>query len=142
MNFLPAILHSNSNESVTIPNQNATTTAQGGDLALPRAFNAAPEKIFRAWTEPALLKKWFAPLPWTTAKGETDVRVGGTSLIVMRSPEGKEFPGYGVYLEAVKNQRLVFTNAFANAWEPSEQKPIMVVLLTFSPQGDNTNYTA
>ena len=116
----------------------ATTSAEGRDLFLRRVIHPQPEKIFNAWTQPALLKQWFAPLPWTTAKVETDVRVGGASLIVMRSPEGKEYPGYGVYLEVIKNQRLVFTDAFTQAWEPSE-KPFIVVALTFEQQGDNTN---
>ncbi len=120
----------------------ATTTTEGRDLVLTRLFNASPEKIFNAWTEPALLKQWFAPLPWTVSNAETDVRPGGTNLIVMRSPEGQEFPGHGVYLEVIKNQRLVFTNAFTKAWEPSEQKPLMVVEVTFKQQGDFTNYTS
>ena len=119
----------------------ATTSAEGRDLFLRRVIYAHPEKIFNAWTEPALLKQWFAPLPWTVAKVETDVRTGGASLIVMRSPEGKEYPGYGVYLEVIKNQRLVFTDAFTQAWEPSE-KAFMVVELTFEQQGDHTKYTA
>ena len=120
----------------------ATTSTEGRDLFLRRVIHAKPEKIFIAWTEPALLKQWFAPLPWTVSEAETDVRVGGTNLIVMRSPEGKEYPGHGVYLEVIKNQRLVFTNAFTKAWEPSEQKPLMVVELTFEQQGDRTNYAA
>ena len=120
----------------------ATTTTEGRDLILKRTFNTSPEKVFKAWTDPASLKLWFAPLPWTVSKAEADVRPGGTNLIVMRSPEGQEFPGNGVYLEVIKNQRLVFTNAFSKAWEPSEQKPLMVVELTFEQQGNNTNYTA
>ena len=43
------------------------------------------------------------------------VRIGGTSLIVMRSRENKAFPDHGVYLEVVKNSRLVFTDAFTKA---------------------------
>ena len=123
-------------------NARATTTTEGRDLILKRTFNASPDKVFKAWTDPALLKLWFAPLPWTVSKAEADVRPGGTNLIVMRSPEGQEFPGYGVYLEVIKNQRLVFTNAFTKAWEPSEQKPLMVVESTFEQQGDKTSYTA
>ena len=69
------------------------------------------------------------------------MRVGGASLIVMRGPDGKEFPSYGVYLDVVKNERLVFTDAFTKAWELSE-KPFMVVELTFEEQGENTRYTA
>ena len=46
---------------------------------------------------------------------EVDVRVGGSSLIVMRGPDGSEFPNRGVYLEVVKDERLVFTDAFTKA---------------------------
>lgn len=119
----------------------ATTATEGRDLILTRTFNASADKVFDAWTKPELLKQWFAPMPWTTAKAELDVRVGGASLIVMRSPEGTEFPGHGVYLEVVANSRLVFTDAFTSAWQPSE-KPFMVVQLSFEAQGTSTNYTA
>ena len=119
----------------------ATTSTEGRDLFVKRVIHAKPEKVFAAWTDPALLKQWFAPLPWTVAKAEADVRPGGTNLIVMRSPEGQEFPGHGVYLEIVKDRRLVFTDAFTKECEPSD-KPFIVVELTFEPQGDNTNYTA
>ena len=61
--------------------------------------------------------------------------------MVMRSPEGNEFPNRGVYLDVVKNERLVFTDAFTTAWEPSE-KPFMTVALTFADQGGKTKYTA
>ena len=111
------------------------------ELVLTCTFDAPPEKVFRAWTEPDLLKQWFAPLPWTTPRAETDVRPGGASLIVMRNPEGEEFPNPGVYLEVVKNERLVFTDAYTRAWEPSEQ-PFMTVVLTFENAGGKTHYTA
>ena len=111
------------------------------ELVLTRIIDAPREKVFRAWTEPELLKKWFAPLPWTTAAAELDVRPGGANLIVMRSPEGQEFPNRGVYLEVVKNERLVITDAYTRAWEPSE-KPFMTVVLTFDDEGGRTRYTA
>ena len=118
-----------------------TTAAEGRDLIVTRIIDASREKVFRAWTEPALLKRWFAPLPWITPIVETDVRVGGSSLIVMRGPDGKEFPNRGVYLEVIENQRLVFTDAFSKAWEPSE-KPFMTVILTFDELNGQTKYTA
>jgi uncharacterized protein YndB with AHSA1/START domain len=118
-----------------------TTSTEGRDLILMRMIDAPPEKVFEAWTDPALLKQWFAPLPWTTSVVENDVRAGGSSLIVMRGPDGNEFPNPGVYLEVVKNERLVFTDAFTKAWEPSE-KPFIVVELTFEDQGGKTKYTA
>jgi uncharacterized protein YndB with AHSA1/START domain len=109
------------------------------DLVLTRVIEATPEKLFRAWTEPELIKQWFAPLPWTTPFAETDVRPGGSTTIVMRSPDGSDFPSGGVYLEIVKNQRLVFTDAYTKAWQPSD-KPFMTVILTFEDLGGRTKY--
>lgn len=111
------------------------------DLVLTRIISAPPEKVYRAWTEPELIKQWFAPLPWTTPLAETDVRPGGASVITMRSPEGVDFPNRGVYLEVVKNKRLVFTDAYTSAWQPSD-KPFMTVILTFEDVGGKTKYTA
>ena len=60
----------------------------------------------------------------------------------MRSPEGNEFPNPGIYLEVVKNKRLVVTDAYTKAWEPSE-KPFMTIVLTFEDAGSGkTKYTA
>jgi uncharacterized protein YndB with AHSA1/START domain len=121
----------------------AQQTAPGSnrDLVLTRIIDAPREKVYRAWTEPALIEQWFTPRPWTVARAETDLRPGGASLVVMRSPEGQEFPNRGVYLEVVKNERLVFTDAYTAAWEPAE-KPFMTVILSFEDTGGKTKYTA
>ncbi len=116
------------------------TTAER-ELVLTRLIDAPREKVYRAWTEPDLLKRWFAPLPWTTPVVELDVRPGGGNLIVMRGPDGQEFPNRGVYLEIVPNERLVFTDAYTHAWEPS-QRPFMTVILAFENEGGQTRYTA
>jgi uncharacterized protein YndB with AHSA1/START domain len=111
------------------------------ELVLTRLIDAPREKVFKAWTDAELLKQWFAPLPWTTSAAELDVRPGGANLVVMRDPEGNEFPNRGVYLEVVENRRLVITDAYTRAWEPS-QKPFMTVILTFDDEGGRTRYTA
>src|SRR3954464_8378475 len=100
------------------------TPSSDRELVLARMIDAPREKLFRAWTDPELLKQWFAPLPYTTPHAEMDVRPGGSSLTVMRGPDGNEFPNQGVYLEVIENERLVFTDAYTEAWEPSE-KPFM-----------------
>lgn len=111
------------------------------ELVLTRIIDAPPEKLFRAWTEPALMVQWFTPPPWTTVHAETDLRPGGSSLVVMRGPEGQEFPNRGVYLEVVKNEKLVVTDAYTAAWEPSD-KPFMTLILSFEAIDDKTRYTA
>ncbi len=116
-------------------------TLSDRELVISRIIDAPREKVFQAWTDPELLKQWFAPKPWTTPVAELDVRPGGASLIVMRGPDGNEFPNRGVYLEVVRNERLVFTNAYVRAWEPSE-KPFMTVIVTLEDLGGKTRYTA
>ena len=112
------------------------------ELTLTRVINASPDKVYQAWTDPALLTQWFTPAPYTTPSAELDVRVGGSNLVVMRGPDGNEFPNRGVYLEVEKNKKLVITDAFVKAWEPSA-KPFMVMDLTFEDLGNGkTKYTA
>lgn len=115
------------------------------ELVLTRLINAPREKVYRAWTEPELLKQWFAPKPYTTPVVEIDVRPGGSAYFVMRGPDGKDLPNRGVYLEVVPNAKLVSTDAYVKAWEPSE-KPFMTLILTFEDEGGpgsgKTRYTA
>ena len=111
------------------------------ELVLTRLIDAPREKLYRAWTDPTLLKQWFAPAPWTTPHAELDVRPGGACKVVMRSPDGNDMPCPGVYLEVVPNERLVFTDAYTGAWQPS-QKPFMTVIATFEDEDGKTRYTA
>jgi uncharacterized protein YndB with AHSA1/START domain len=111
------------------------------ELVLTRLIDAPREKLFRAWTDPELLKQWFAPLPYTTPVAELDVRPGGANRIVMRGPDGADLPNRGVYLEVVENERLVITDAYTEAWVPAE-RPFMTVILTFEDEGGKTRYTA
>ena len=114
------------------------------DLVITRLIPASAHVLFRCWTEPELLKQWFVPKPWTIARAEVDLRPGGQSLIVMRDPDGNEFPNPGVYLDVVADRKLVFTDAYTAGWVPSE-KPFMTAIITFEPEGPDgtqTRYTA
>jgi uncharacterized protein YndB with AHSA1/START domain len=111
------------------------------DLVLTRLIDAPQARLFEAWTRPELLKQWFAPLPYTTPFAELDVRPGGANVITMRGPDGVDMPNRGVYLEVVPNERLVFTDAYTEAWVPSA-KPFMTVILTFEEEAGKTRYTA
>lgn len=111
------------------------------ELTIHRVVDLPHQRLYQAWTDPELLVQWFTPKPWTTVEARLDVRPGGTNYIVMRSPEGQEFPNQGVYLDVVPGRRLVMTDAFANAWEPAHAA-FMVVDLRFDDLGDGrTDYT-
>lgn len=117
------------------------TTSNDRELSFTRIIDAPREKVFRAWTEPELMKQWFTPRPWTTPVIEIDLRPGGSNFILMRGPDGTEVPNRGVYLEVIPNQKLVFTDAYTTAWQPSE-KPFITAALTFEDEGGKTKYTA
>jgi uncharacterized protein YndB with AHSA1/START domain len=113
------------------------------ELVLTRLIDATPERLFRCWTEPALLKQWFAPRPYTTPVAEVDLRVGGASRMVMQAPDGQELPCPGTYLEIVPNRKLVFTDAYIGDWVPkTDGKPFMTAIITFEPEAGRTRYTA
>jgi uncharacterized protein YndB with AHSA1/START domain len=118
-----------------------STPVSDRELVLSRLIDAPREKVYRAWTDAEILRQWFAPKPWSTPHAELDVRPGGANLVVMSDPDGNEFPNRGVYLEVVPNRKLVFTDAYSAAWEPSE-KPFFTAVLTFEDEGGKTRYTA
>ena len=122
------------------PPKNDITNASH-ELVLTRLIPVPRGKLFRCWTEPALIVQWFTPPPWKTIAAETDVRPGGASLITMQGPDGAQMPNRGVYLEVVKDERIVFTDAYISAWVPSA-KPFFTAVLTFADEAGQTRYTA
>src|SRR5258706_16275141 len=88
------------------------------DLMLERVVDVPRELVWRAWTEPEHLKKWFTPVPWKTIDCEIDLRPGGMFRTVMQSPEGQDFPNVGCYLEVIPNEKLVWTSVLAPGYRP------------------------
>lgn len=120
------------------------------DLMFERIVDVPKELVWKAWTTPEMLKKWFTPAPWTTVDCELDLRSGGAFKTVMRSPEGEEFPHNGCYLEVCENERLVWTNAFEADFRPivsPEQGTectefLFTAMILFESHGSGTKYTA
>jgi uncharacterized protein YndB with AHSA1/START domain len=112
------------------------------DLVLERVLDAPPEKVFKAYTDPAILSQWFAPKPWSVTDAVIEPRAGGRFQFVMHGPDGEAFPNTGVFLEVIPNRRLISTDALTPDWRPSGQ-PFMVARIEMEPMGDGkTRYTA
>ena len=111
------------------------------ELVLARWMDAPPAAIWRCWTEAALFEQWFCPKPWRVTDVRQDIRPGGGSFMTMRGPNGEEMPMRGVYLDVVPERRIVFTDAFTEAWVPSE-KPFMAASVDMIPEDGGTRYTA
>lgn len=105
-------------------------------LSLKRRLKAPPDKVFRAWTEPAQIAHWFGPEGVETLSAEMDLRVGGKFRVVMLAPDGEEHDVSGVYREVVTNERLVFTWA----WRSTPERESLVTV-TLKPDGNATEMT-
>ncbi len=83
-------------------------------LTITRVFNAPRELVWKAWTDPEHLMRWWGPKIFTSPACKIDFRVGGKYLFCMRSPEGKDFWSTGVYREIVPLERIVYSDNFAD----------------------------
>ena len=79
-------------------------------IAITRVYDAPRSLVWQAWTDPKMMMQWFGPRGFTNPVCELDVRVGGSLRIVMRGPDGNDYPMKGVFREVVPGERLVFTN--------------------------------
>ena len=109
------------------------------ELVITRILDAPRELVFKAWTEPDRVIRWWGPRGFTTAHYELDFRPDGAYRVCMRSPEGTEHWQRGVCREVVEPERLVFTFA----WEDSEGTPghETVVTVTLAEFGAKTKLT-
>jgi len=106
------------------------------ELVITRVFDAPPRLVFKAWTEPERLVRWWGPQGFTMPSCEMDVRPGGAFRFRMRGPDGTDHWLQGVYQEIVEPERLVCTWT----WVDAEGKPGHETLLTvcFAEQGAKT----
>ena len=90
----------------------ATAASTDHTLRLERRFKAAPDKVFRAFTDPAILRTWWGPPGFTTPRADLDVRPGGAYAIDMQAPSGTIMRIRGTFREVVAPSRLVYTWAW------------------------------
>jgi uncharacterized protein YndB with AHSA1/START domain len=98
----------------TVTINNPVTKPAERALVITRIFNAPREQVWKAWTKPEHMKRWWGPKGFTSPVSKIDLRVGGAYLSCMRSPEGQDFWSTGVYREIVPLERIVCTDSFAD----------------------------
>jgi uncharacterized protein YndB with AHSA1/START domain len=116
-----------------------TETFASKELTITRVFNAPRELVFKAWTDPKELAKWWGPKTFTIPVCEVDLKPGGALRIVMRAPDGAEYPMKGVFREIVPPSRLVFTNIAVD----KDGNHIIegLTTVTFADEGGKTKLT-
>lgn len=111
------------------------------DLTIERVFDAPRDRVWRAWTDAAHLRQWWAPRPWETVDAVVEPRPGGRFFTHMRGPEGEDAPNEGCFLDAVANKRLVWTSALRGGWRPNASGPegcggiVFTAIMTLSDAG-------
>jgi uncharacterized protein YndB with AHSA1/START domain len=78
------------------------------EVTLTRIFDAPRDMVWKAWTDPTMLARWWGPKGFTNPVCEADVRVGGKILIHMQAPDGTVHPMTGTFDEIAEPECLVF----------------------------------
>ena len=95
--------------------KNSSIKEQTEQVLITRVFDAPRGVVFKAWTECEPLMRWWGPKNFTTPFCKIDLRPGGVLHYCMRSPEGRDYCGKGVYREIIEPERIVCTDSFADA---------------------------
>lgn len=113
----------------------STAVATKPSLTIKRRFNATPEKVFAAWTDPQKMMRWMGPGNVTHCEVSSDLRVGGRYDIRMVA-DGDEHNVGGVYREIAANEKIVFTWA----WRSTPERESLVTV-TVKPDGTGSLMT-
>jgi uncharacterized protein YndB with AHSA1/START domain len=113
-------------------------------LEISRLINAPPSAIWKAWTVREHFEKWWIPRPIECRVIKLDVRPGGGFETRMREGGAGEFQPHveGCFLDAVPDERLVFTTALTEGWHPAEPWLALTAIMTFTAEGTGTRYHA
>ncbi len=126
------------------------TTNPKDKLKITRVFDAPRGLVWKAWTDPGMIKRWWGPKGFTSPTARIDMRVGGEYLNCMRSPDGRDYWSKGAYREIIPEEKLVMTDSFADAqgntvsasyYGMSDFPMEMLITLIFEEEGNRTRLT-
>lgn len=125
------------------------TMAGQNDLVLERTLDAPLDLVWKAWTDPEHMKRWWAPKPYETPEIEMDLRPGGIFYTRMTGPDGFDAKGSGCFLEVVEREKIVWTSALGPGYRPNDMGEPgcgsfpFTAIITFEDTGDGkTRYQA
>lgn len=111
------------------------------ELTIARFINAPPAVVWKAWSMPEHLAKWWIPAPIECQVVKLDLRPGGGFETQMRQGDGDFQPHVDAcFLEIVPEARLVFTTVLNEGWRPAEPWLALTAIITFEAEGNGTRY--
>ncbi len=105
----------------------------GFELRMEKIIDAPLERVWRAWSDPEQIAKWFAPKPLTLRVDKMDFRSGGGFAMAMVFPDGSRHDFSGVYREVLPPSRIIWTGEF-----PGDPKDNIRTEITFKSLGART----
>lgn len=114
----------------------SATAKMNREVKFTRLLDAPRELVFKAWADPTQIAKWWGPHHFTNPVCEIDLRVGGALRIVMRGPDGSDYPMKGIFREIKAPEKLSFTNIATDTNGNYLLEGFTNV--TFSAEGDKT----
>jgi len=116
------------------------------DLTFEKVSFLSPEKIWKGWTDPQTLMKWFCPRPWKVTDCRIELQSGGEFFTVMQGPNGEKMDNNaGCFLELIENKKLVWTNLMSKGYRPNLIPSPgfgFVATITLEKSGSGTLYKA
>ena len=117
--------------------RNSTATEDALELVINRVFNAPRDLVWKAWTDPEMMKVWSAPRGFTIPRSEGELRVNGPWRATMVKPDGERLNLGGKYLEIKEPDRLVFTHYWMDE-NDNPTGPETIVTVTLTERGTKT----
>ena len=131
-----------------------TVSVQKEDLVIKRIVDAPVALVWKAWTDPEYVKRWWGPKDYVSPTCKIDLRVGGKYIFAMRAPEyqgGQVSYTAGVYKEIVPLKRLEFTQGLSDEYGneidpallgmPADFPKVIRTTIEFKPKGEMTELT-
>lgn len=112
------------------------------DLEITRILKAPRAKVWRAWSDPEIIKQWWCPRPWVTEVRAFDFRSGGAFHTFMSGPDGGTSDNPGIFLEVAPMERIVWTSMLTAGWRPASPWLAMTGIFLLEDEGAHTRYTA
>lgn len=100
------------------------------EIISSRTFNVPVASLFKAWTDPELLAKWWGPKGFTNTFHEFDLKPGGDWKFIMHGPDGKNYDNHSTFIEIVEPELIVFDHVC---------KPEFRVVATFEDNGEKSS---
>jgi len=106
------------------------------DLSIERTLDAPRDLVWKAWTSPKHIKRWWAPRPYQTPEVEIELEPGGKFYTRMTGPDGFDFSGTACVLEVVPNERIVYVY---DMYSGDTQTSVSLVTISLQPSKTGTD---